>query len=42
MMNRRNKLEIENNEVLNNQATLQKYKEDRAQAAKDMKYFVQD
>ena len=42
MMNRRNKLETENNEVLNNQATLQKYKEDRVRARMEMKDHVQD
>lgn len=42
MMNRRNKLEIEHNEVLDNQATLQKYKDNHNKARRDMKDFVQD
>ena len=40
--NKRNKLMTENDEVLENQATLQKFSEDRAKARKQMKEFVQD
>ena len=42
MMNRRSRLETEHDEVMNNQATLQKYKDARNKARKDMKDFVQD
>ena len=41
-MNRMNRLNTENNEVLENQATLQRFSEDRARARREMKDYVQD
>jgi len=39
-MNKRNKLDEETNEVNENRAALQKYKDDKKQAHKDMHSFV--
>ena len=41
-MNKRNRLLTENDEVIENQARMQKFSEDRAKARKQMKDFVQD